>query len=39
VVNTAIDSGINLFDTADIYGGGQSEEYLGRALKAAATRC
>jgi len=33
VVNTAIDSGINLFDTADIYGGGQSEEYLGRALK------
>ena len=34
VVNAAIDSGINLFDTADIYGGGQSEEYLGRALKA-----
>jgi aryl-alcohol dehydrogenase-like predicted oxidoreductase len=33
VVNAAIDSGINLFDTADIYGGGQSEEYLGRALK------
>jgi len=33
VVNTAIESGINLFDTADIYGGGQSEEYLGRALK------
>jgi aryl-alcohol dehydrogenase-like predicted oxidoreductase len=33
VVNAAIESGINLFDTADIYGGGQSEEYLGRALK------
>ena len=33
VVAAAIDSGINLFDTADIYGGGQSEEYLGRALK------
>jgi len=33
VINAAIDSGINLFDTADIYGGGQSEEYLGRALK------
>ena len=33
VVDAAIDSGINLFDTADIYGGGQSEEYLGRALK------
>ena len=33
VVDAAIDAGINLFDTADIYGGGQSEEYLGRALK------
>ena len=33
VVSAAIESGINLFDTADIYGGGQSEEYLGRALK------
>src|SRR6185295_288505 len=33
VVNAAIDAGINLFDTADIYGGGQSEEYLGKALK------
>jgi aryl-alcohol dehydrogenase-like predicted oxidoreductase len=33
VVNAAIESGINFFDTADIYGGGQSEEYLGRALQ------
>ena len=33
VVSAAIDAGINFFDTADIYGGGQSEEYLGRALK------
>ena len=33
VVTAAIDAGINFFDTADIYGGGQSEEYLGRALK------
>ena len=32
VVQAAIDEGINFFDTADIYGGGQSEEYLGRAL-------
>jgi aryl-alcohol dehydrogenase-like predicted oxidoreductase len=32
VVNAAIDAGINFFDTADIYGKGQSEEYLGRAL-------
>jgi aryl-alcohol dehydrogenase-like predicted oxidoreductase len=33
VVNAAIEAGINFFDTADIYGAGQSEEYLGRALK------
>jgi aryl-alcohol dehydrogenase-like predicted oxidoreductase len=33
VVNAAIESEINFFDTADIYGGGQSEEFLGRALK------
>jgi aryl-alcohol dehydrogenase-like predicted oxidoreductase len=32
VVDAAIESGINFFDTADIYGGGSSEEFLGRAL-------
>ncbi len=32
VVRAALDAGINLFDTADIYGKGLSEEYLGRAL-------
>ncbi len=32
VVDAAFDAGINFFDTADIYGAGQSEEYLGRAL-------
>src|SRR5579863_2713263 len=32
VVNAALDAGITLFDTADIYGGTRSEEYLGRAL-------
>jgi aryl-alcohol dehydrogenase-like predicted oxidoreductase len=32
VVNAAIDNGITFFDTADIYGEGKSEEYLGRAL-------
>jgi aryl-alcohol dehydrogenase-like predicted oxidoreductase len=32
VVHAAIDAGITLFDTADIYGGTRSEEYLGRAL-------
>jgi aryl-alcohol dehydrogenase-like predicted oxidoreductase len=32
VVNAAIDAGITLFDTADIYGGTQSEAFLGKAL-------
>ncbi len=32
VVEAALEAGINFFDTADIYGGGLSEEYLGRAL-------
>jgi aryl-alcohol dehydrogenase-like predicted oxidoreductase len=32
VVDAALDAGINHFDTADIYGGGRSEEFLGRAL-------
>jgi len=32
VVETALDSGINFFDTADLYDSGKSEEYLGRAL-------
>jgi aryl-alcohol dehydrogenase-like predicted oxidoreductase len=32
VVETALDSGINFFDTADIYDSGRSEEYLCRAL-------
>src|SRR5262245_51929454 len=32
VVNAALDAGVNFFDTADMYGGGKSEEFLGRAL-------
>ena len=35
VVRAALAEGITLFDTADIYGGGQSEEFLGRALGSA----
>ena len=31
-VHAAIDAGINLFDTAEMYGSGQSEQALGRAL-------
>jgi len=32
VVDAALDAGINFFDTADIYGKRQSEEFLSRAL-------
>jgi aryl-alcohol dehydrogenase-like predicted oxidoreductase len=32
VVDAALDAGVTFFDTADIYGTGQSEELLGRAL-------
>ena len=32
IVGTALDLGINFFDTAPMYAGGVSEEYLGRAL-------
>lgn len=33
LINKAIDSGINLFDTADLYEGGENEKLLGKALK------
>ncbi len=32
VVNAAIEAGINFFDTADMYGAGESERFLGEAL-------
>ena len=32
VVDAAIDAGVNYFDTADLYGRGKSEEFLGAAL-------
>ena len=32
VVNAALEAGVTFFDSADVYGSGQSEEYLGRAL-------
>jgi len=34
VVHAALEAGITFFDTADIYGSGKSEEFLGRALGA-----
>jgi aryl-alcohol dehydrogenase-like predicted oxidoreductase len=33
VVDAALDAGVNFFDTADVYGSGQSEEFLGKALQ------
>ena len=33
VVDAALDAGVTLIDTADIYGQGTSEEYIGRALE------
>ena len=33
VINHALDVGINMIDTSNSYGGGLSEEYIGRALK------
>lgn len=33
VVKHALDAGINFFDTANVYSGGTSEEYLGKAIK------
>jgi aryl-alcohol dehydrogenase-like predicted oxidoreductase len=32
VVNAALEAGVNFFDTADVYGGGLSETFIGRAL-------
>jgi len=34
IVSLSIDGGINWFDTAEVYGGGESEQALSRALKA-----
>src|SRR5215470_15079229 len=33
VVHAALDLGVNLFDSADVYGMGESERHLGAALK------
>jgi aryl-alcohol dehydrogenase-like predicted oxidoreductase len=33
VIDAALDVGVDFLDTADIYGDGRSEEFLGRALK------
>jgi aryl-alcohol dehydrogenase-like predicted oxidoreductase len=38
IIDTAIDGGINFIDTADVYGRGVSEEFVGRGLEANGKR-
>jgi aryl-alcohol dehydrogenase-like predicted oxidoreductase len=38
LMDRAFDAGINVFDTADAYGGGRSETWIGRWLKAKGAR-
>lgn len=38
IIGSALDLGINFFDTANMYSSGTSEEYLGQALKKLTTR-
>ncbi len=38
ILNTAIDHGINFIDTADVYGGGESEKAVGRVVKSRSER-
>jgi len=33
MIHTALDAGINLIDTADVYSGGESEVIVGKAIK------
>ena len=33
VIEAALEEGVTLFDTADSYGDGRSEEFIGRALE------
>ena len=33
IVHAALDAGVTFFDTADVYGGGESEHLLGAALR------
>src|SRR6266566_8696866 len=38
LMDRAFDAGINFFDTADAYGGGRSETYIGNWLKSKGAR-
>ena len=39
LVKTGLDAGINLFDTANVYADGRSEEILGRSLRNLGVAC
>ena len=39
MIDRALDAGVNLIDTADVYAFGQSEEILGAAIRGRATTC
>lgn len=38
-IDAALDMGVNLFDTADVYSAGHSEELLGQAMKGRRDQC
>lgn len=38
IIQAALEGGINWFDTAELYGGGQSEKYLAASLQAAGAK-
>src|SRR5881398_4154825 len=38
IIHAALDAGINFVDTADVYGSGESEEIVGKALSTAPGR-
>jgi aryl-alcohol dehydrogenase-like predicted oxidoreductase len=35
IIHAALDAGVNFIDTADVYGAGESEEIVGKALAGA----
>ena len=39
LIDICLDAGVTLFDTADVYSNGASEEVLGEAIRGGATRC
>jgi aryl-alcohol dehydrogenase-like predicted oxidoreductase len=38
VLKTSLDNGINFFDTADVYGDGRSEQFVGKLLKSTSEK-